>query len=395
MTLSNVLDLLVLAAMLFAALQGYRRGVLTALLGFTGVLGGVWFGAQLIDAVRPYLPLGPVGWVLMVTAIVAAVVGGQFGGEWLARRLLRIDRARRFRRIDALAGGFCQALAVPVAVWLLATAVAVTAGANIVAVLDDSKTVRTMDAVAPYWLVDMSRTLASPLRDLGPVLDDEWSTPPADPNLVPDAPIPAAPAAATAQRSVLRIAGTAVGCGRLSGTGFVIAPERVLTNAHVVAGMSEVSVQEAGRGLRATVVAFDSVNDLAVLAVPGLSAPPMVLAAAPADPGAGVMVLGYPGGGWYTAAAGRVLARSVRQVPDLYHAVVSSRWIYQVSGALREGDSGGPLVDSQGRVLGIVFAADSDARDIGYAMDVRRALGQLGGDSLRSSHSVPTGPCRL
>ncbi|MFB7723235.1 MarP family serine protease [Nocardia sp. NPDC056100] len=395
MTQSNVLDLMVLAAMLFAALQGYRRGVITALLGFTGVLGGVWFGAQLIDAVRPYLPLGPVGWVLMVTAIVAAVVGGQFGGEWLARRVLRVDRARRFQRIDAIAGGCCQALAVPVAVWLLATAVAVTAGANIVAVLDDSQTVRAMDTVAPYWLVNMSRTFASPLRELGPVQDDEWSTPPAERALAPDAAILSGPAAAAAQRSVLRVSGTAEGCGRLTGTGFVIAPERVLTNAHVVAGMSEISVREAGRALWGTVVAFDPGNDLAVVEVPGLSAPPVVVAAGPADPGASVMVLGYPGGGSYTAAAGRVLARTVRQVPDVYHVAVAPRWIYQVSGAVREGDSGGPLVDSQGRVLGIVFAADSAGRDIGYAMDVRRALGQLGGDALRSIRPVPTGPCRL
>ncbi|MDX5452903.1 MAG: acid resistance serine protease MarP, partial [Rhodococcus sp. (in: high G+C Gram-positive bacteria)] len=209
----------------------------------------------------------------------------------------------------------------------------------------------------------------------------------------PDPSVLASPVALDLHPSVLRINGIAPTCQRaLEGSGFVVAPERVMTNAHVVAGTSAVSVQTLGGALDAEVVLFDPAVDVAILSVPGLDVAPLEFAPAPADSGQDALVLGYPGGGPYTASAARIRETLDLQGPDIYRSGTVEREVYTVRGSIRQGNSGGPRVDEQGRVLGVVFGAAVDNSDTGFVLTAAEVSSQLAlaDDSFAA---VATGTC--
>ncbi|MFI6995918.1 MarP family serine protease [Nocardia sp. NPDC050175] len=378
MTLPNWLDLVALSVTVLAVFVGWRRGAITAVLGLLGVLAGAGLGVVIATVALSHLEPGRTRLLIVVLLIVALVAVGETAGHRLGHVARRAVRGHAAQRADAVGGSFVHALAVPLAVWLFA--VPLTMAPSLASAVHDSRVVRTVDDVAPYWLASLSSMLTAPLVDAGLVLPMA----PPDPSIIHTS-VPA-----DLQKSVLRISGPAPACARKQfGSGFVIAPERVLSNAHVVAGTTNVSVDTPSGPLPATVVQFDPVLDLAVLAVPGLTAPPVTVAPEPAKSGADAIVLGYPAGGLYTAAAARITQRTVNRVPDIYRSTTSERSAYTLNGAVHEGDSGGPLVDTQGRVLGMVFGVDANNVSIGLASTLPELLQHLG----QSATPVSTGTC--
>ncbi|MEU7141994.1 MarP family serine protease [Nocardia sp. NPDC046473] len=378
MTLPNWLDLVALSVTVLAAFVGWRRGAITAVLGLLGILAGAGLGAVIATVTLSQLAPGRMRLLIVVLLIVALVAVGETAGHRLGHVARRSVRGHAAQRADAVGGSFVHAVAVPLAVWMFA--VPLTMAPSLVSAVRDSRVVRTVDGVAPYWLASLSSTLTAPLVDAGLVL----------PLAPPDPSVVYTNVPADLQKSVLRVSGPAPACARKQfGSGFVIAPERVLSNAHVVAGTTNVSVDTPSGPLPATVVQFDPVLDLAVLAVPGLTAPPVTVAPEPAKSGADAIVLGYPAGGLYTAAAARITQRTVSRVPDIYRSTTSERSAYTLDGAVHEGDSGGPLVDTQGRVLGMVFGVDANNVSIGLASTLPELLQHLG----RSDTAVSTGTC--
>jgi len=165
------------------------------------------------------------------------------------------------------------------------------------------------------------------------------------------------------------VTGVAEACRkRIEGSGFVYAPERVMTNAHVVAGVREPQVEVGGRSLDAEVVLFDPARDVAVLAVDGLTAPALTPAPEQAEREQGAIVVGYPQDGPFRADAARVIRTQDARGKDIYQQADVVREIYSVRGLVRQGNSGGPLVDTDGNVLGVVFAAAADDQTIGYVL---------------------------
>ncbi len=377
LTVPNWLDLAVLAALAVAAVLGWRRGAIVGLPGLAGGLAGAILGAALSAAALGRFAPGVVRLLLAVTVIAGMVAFGAIAGHRAGRAARAAVSGPVTQRADALCGCLVHALAVPLVVWLFA------APLESAALVRDSTTVRTVDGVAPFWLSGLSEVLTGPIVDAGigrPLA-------PPDPGIV-EGPMPAA-----LRPSVLRIQDLAPTCGvRQSGSGFVIAPERVLTNAHVVAGSSKVSVDTATEPLAATVVQFDPTMDIAVLAVPGLAAPALTVAPEPAGPGTDAIALGYPRGGSYTASATRVRSRAARQVRDIYRTGLGEREIYTLDGAIQHGNSGGPLVDRDGRVLAIVFGVDENNSNVGFATSLPEVLDRLD-HAWRSDRPVDTGPC--
>jgi len=185
----------------------------------------------------------------------------------------------------------------------------------------------------------------------------------------PDAAVAASAPVQRARPSVLKVTGQAPSCRRSTeGSGFVFAPERVVTNAHVVAGVERPFVEVGQRRLPATVVLYDPDRDLAVLRVPGLSRPALAFSSAPADPADDAVVLGYPLDGPFRADPARIIERLRARGADIYGDDLVTREIYTVRGLVRSGNSGGPLLDAQGRVQGVVFAAAADDTSVGYAL---------------------------
>ena len=192
---------------------------------------------------------------------------------------------------------------------------------------------------------------------------------------------------------MVRISGTAYACGQnQSGSGFVIAPDRVVTNAHVVAGVDQPVVEAPnGQTLDGRVVYFDPEDDLAVIAVDGLEAPALALAGSLA-PGSDAVVDGYPFGGPFSSIPAEVLAVSNERIMDIYGQDSSVREVYTLAANIQPGNSGGPLLAPSGQVAGLVFARSSEQADLGYAM-TNSELQPVAGQASALSSPVTPGAC--
>jgi S1-C subfamily serine protease len=178
----------------------------------------------------------------------------------------------------------------------------------------------------------------------------------------------------------------------LEGSGFVIAPDRVMTNAHVVAGSNSVQIYASGNPLDATVVSYDPAVDIAILAVPNLPPPPLAFAQGDAKTGASVVVLGYPGGGNFTATPARIRELIKLSGPDIYRDPAPvTRDVYTIRAGVEQGNSGGPLIDLDGHVLGVVFGAAVDDPDTGFVLTADEVASQL--SRIGDTQMVGTGSC--
>jgi S1-C subfamily serine protease len=207
----------------------------------------------------------------------------------------------------------------------------------------------------------------------------------------PNAKIARDPEVRAAGRSVVRVLGTACGLG-VQGSGWVVRPGIVVTNAHVVAGQDDTTVQVGGDGpsVDAEAVLYDSRNDLAILRAPGIGGAPPLRLHVDARSGASAAVLGFPENGPYDVRPARLGQTAVVVTQDSYGRGPVQRSITAVRGLVRHGNSGGPVVDGSGRVVATIFAAATGSRRAGYAVPdgvVRDALGRL------RPGGVDTGPC--
>ena len=193
--------------------------------------------------------------------------------------------------------------------------------------------------------------------------------------------------------SVVKVSGIAPSCSRqIDGSGFVYAPERVMTNAHVLAGVVDPVVEAEGGRYDATPVFIDPEVDIAVLAVPGLPQVPLRFSGTAADTGDDSIIMGYPGGGDLFIGAARVRDRGEISGPDFRNTQTVVRDVYALYGNVRAGNSGGPLFDTDGTVLGVVFASAIDDPTTGYALTGPQ-VADAARTGQRASAEVGTGPC--
>ncbi|RQM35294.1 MarP family serine protease [Rhodococcus ruber] len=394
MTPSGWIDLLILLVVLVAASSGLRQGAVASALAFLGVVLGAVAGILIAPHVLVHVEEGRMRILAGIALIVVLVIIGEVAGMVLGRAARSNMHSPVARGVDSVVGAGLQAVAVLVAAWLLAIPLTASSQPEISAAVRGSRVLSTVDVLAPDWLRGIPKEFSALLDTSGlpDVIGPFGRTPVAEVE-PPDPSVLASPVALDLHPSVLRINGIAPTCQRaLEGSGFVVAPERVMTNAHVVAGTSAVSVQTLGGALDAEVVLFDPAVDVAILSVPGLDVAPLEFAPAPADSGQDALVLGYPGGGPYTASAARIRETLDLQGPDIYRSGTVEREVYTVRGSIRQGNSGGPLVDEQGRVLGVVFGAAVDNSDTGFVLTAAEVSSQLAlaDDSFAA---VATGTC--
>ena len=367
----NALDVVLVAAGVLFAVSGYRQGFVVGVLSFVGFLGGGVLGARVaprvaeLDAFVGFSPAAVGLAVVFLAATVGQVLATVVGGA-LRRRLTW----RSARRLDAAGGAVVSVLSLLLVAWLVGRAVASSPYPELASQVRRSAVMTTVDGLVP----DSGRRLFGEFRNL----IDERGFPEVFSDLQaadeagvrpPDVRLRQDPAVREVEPSVLKVTGVAESCRkRIEGSGFVYAPERVMTNAHVVAGVREPVVEVDGVSLDAQVVLFDPARDVAVLAVEGLRAPPLSPAAEDAEREQGAIVVGYPQDGPFRADAARVIRSQDARGKDIYQQDDVVREIYSVRGLVRQGNSGGPLIDTDGNVLGVVFAAAADDQTIGYVL---------------------------
>jgi S1-C subfamily serine protease len=389
------LDVTVLVLAAAFAVSGFRQGFLTAALSFLGFFGGAVLGAQVADPVASRFSNDSSWRVAVAVAVVLAfALGGQVIAVWLGRELRSRLTWRPAQRVDAILGALVSALAVLLVAWMVATPLAAAPYPRLSSAVRDSHLVRAIDEVVPRPV----RTLYASLRDVvraydfpevfGPLVPTRVRTVPA-----PDKALASSPAVDRARPSVLKITGVAESCARrVEGTGFVYAPERVMTNAHVVAGVTRPQVEVGGRQRPATVVLYDSTRDVAVLRVAGLGRPALPFATEKADTNDDAIVVGYPENGPFFVGPARIRDRMQIRGPDIYDDRTVVREVYSIYGDVRSGNSGGPLLAPNGSVYGVIFAAAIDQQKTGFVL----TAAEVADDASRgrnATEAVSTGDC--
>jgi S1-C subfamily serine protease len=390
----NLIDLIVLVAALVYAIGGYRNGAVVGAFSLAGFFGGAIIGAQVARPLGSRLAGGEAQIPIAIVCVLFVAVLGQMVGVWVGVRLRRYITWRPARAVDSIIGALLGVLSVLLVAWMVALPLASSPYPKLVSALHKSTIVRGVDEAMP----DAVRNVYSSLRRFidrsgFPPLFGDLSSPRIVDVLPPDQQLLQDPAVAAAQPSVLKILSEAPSCDRgIEGSGFVYAPHRMLTNAHVVAGAESVEVQQGSRALRASVVVFDPRRDVAVLDVPALSAPPLTFAPAPARANDSALVLGYPENGDFDVRAARIRGRETVVGHDIYGSGTIDRDIYAIRSVVRSGNSGGPLLVANGQVLGMVFATALDSSDTGFALtNAEIATDAAAGRS--ASAAVGTGGC--
>jgi S1-C subfamily serine protease len=393
MTPSQWLDIAVLAVAFIAALSGWRSGALGSLMSFAGVILGAVAGVLLAPHLVSYISGPRTKLFAALFLILALVVVGEVAGVVLGRAVRGAIRNRTVRTIDSVIGVGLQLVAVLVAAWLLATPLTSSDQPNLAAAVRGSKVLAQVDDVAPAWLKNVPTRLSTLLGTSGlpDVLQPFGRTPIVAVN-PPDPALAASPVVAAVQPSVVKIRGVAPSCQKvLEGSGFVVAPNRVMSNAHVVAGSDSVTIEADGNDYDARVVSYDPGADISILDVPSLPSQPLTFADKPAPSGTDALVLGYPGGGSFAATPARIREIIELNGPDIYRTTTVTREVYTIRGTVRQGNSGGPLIDLNGRVLGVVFGAAVDDADTGFVLTAREVGRQL--QKIGSTQPVSTGAC--
>lgn len=376
----NWVDLLVVLLAVLAAVSGARQGVVIALPAFLGVLLGAVAGVRLAPLLVRNFTSVPTRVGFAVAILILLVALGETLGVWLGRSIKSRIRNPKLAGVDNTLGAVLQGIVVFVVAWMIGLPLATSQQFPQVAqAVSNSQVLGAVNSVMP----SSARELPADLRRLFEVPDlpdvvAPFSRTPIQQVSPPNTALQNSAIVRDVQPSVVKIRGEAPSCSRmLEGSGFVIAPQRVLTNAHVVAGTDRVAVEVGGGELTAHVVYYDYNTDIAVLAVPNLTAPPLQLDTTQAHTGQDSIVLGYPLDGPYTASAARIREQMELPGPNIYDSQNVTRQVYTVYAVVRSGNSGGPLIEPNGEVIGVVFGAAVNDSQTGFALtaaQVEKAL---------------------
>jgi S1-C subfamily serine protease len=391
----SIVDLILIALALLFAFSGFRQGLIVSAASFLGFFGGAVLGAQLSGPVADRVDGSSVTrvFVALVVVLAGALLGQVLAGA-VGRAIRRKVTWEPVTMVDSVAGAVLSAAAVLLVAWMVATPLASSPFPPVASQVRQSALVQAVDRAVPDSVRSVYDNLREAIdrRGLPDVLDPLTPTQ-ARQVAAPDEALKSSPMVDQVKGSVVQIRGVAPSCSRqIDGSGFVIARQRVMTNAHVLAGVSNPVVTAEGQEYDATPVYIDEGTDIAVLAVPGLPQVPLTWAAAPVDTGADAIIMGYPGGGGLYVGAARVRDRGRISGPNFRDTGTVVRDVYALNGSVRAGNSGGPLFDSGGHVLGVVFASAIDDPNTGYALSEAEVSPALR-DGIPATTPVSTGAC--
>lgn len=368
----DFLDLALLLVAAAFALSGYRQGFVVGSLSFIGFVGGAVLGAQYGPSISRAIVGGQIQQaVVAVILLVSGAIIGQFLASSIGSAVRQSMTSQSSTALDAVGGSAVSVLSMLLIAWAIGSVLTASSFPMIVAQVDNSVVLATMDRVMPT----QAKTMFSEFRRLlatGPFPQvfsgigaaHLFAVSPPDPAVLNS------PGYLAARSRVLKVQGTALSCNRsIEGSGFVYAPQHVLTNAHVVAGVNEgpTVTTPDGTVYKSRVVLYDPQVDIAVLYVPGLNLAPLQFDGQGAA-GAGAVVAGYPLDHSFTAVPARIGGTQSAVGPDIYQTGQVNRQIFEIKAVVQPGNSGGPLLSPSGAVYGVVFAAAVGESATGFAL---------------------------
>jgi S1-C subfamily serine protease len=393
----DLLDIALIVIAAAFAVSGYRQGFIVGSLSFVGFVGGAVLGAQFGPSIARAIVGGQTQQdVVAVILLVSGAIVGQFIASSIGTAMRQTMTGRSSTALDAIGGSAVSVLSMLLVAWAIGSVLTASPFPVVVQQVNNSEVLRTMDKVMPSPAKTMFSDFRRMLAD-GPfpqvfsgIGTEQLITVPA-----PDPAVLSTSGYQVDRSRIVKIQGTAPTCDRLiEGSGFVYAPDHVMTNAHVVAGVTEgptgggggpVVTTVNGVNYTAQVVFYDPQVDIAVLYVPGLNMTPLQFAGQAAG-GADAVVAGYPENHSFTAVPARVAQIQTAKIPNIYQTDLVSRQIYEIRAVVEPGNSGGPLIAPDGGVYGVVFAAAVGEADTGFALTAAEVAGDA---SAGASATVP------
>jgi len=369
-----VLDLILIVIVVAFAVSGYRQGFIVGVLSFLGFVGGALLGAEFGPAISRALVGGQTQQdIVAVVLLVSFAVIGQFIASSVGAAMRSTVTWRSATVADSVGGSIVSMISVLLIAWVVGSVLNGSPYPVVDQQVNNSLALQTLDRVMPTpaktmfsdfrRLLAENSTYAQVFSGIG--AERILAIPAPDPNVLNS------PGVRAAAAGVVKVQGVAPSCGRsIEGSGFVISRDHIMTNAHVVAGVTQrqTVTTASGQTLTATVVYYDPQVDVAVLYVPGLSLSPLHFVGQ-ANPGDNAVVAGYPlDAQTLHAVPARIGGIQNAQGPNIYQTATVTRQIYEIRAVVESGNSGGPLLSSDGRVYGVVFAAAVGVDNTGFAL---------------------------
>jgi S1-C subfamily serine protease len=386
-----IIDILIVLVLISAAFRGREIGFVQQLFSTIGFFGGLFLGAKLqtytVDLASDQLTRFIITIITTLGLAFLLLVTGETVGIILKRRL----RVGQFiNRVDNEFGAVLSVISVLIAAWLLIAVMQSLPYPGIQQAIRDSHIATTINRRFPYApnIIAGVGHLIDP-NGFPQVFAGGEPNPPAHINIPSTSQLLAA--VNKDRASVVKVTGE--GCGGIvDGSGFVVGDDMVVTNAHVVAGISHEYVIDSNGNHSATAIWFDPDLDVAVLRVPNLAGDPLQLSTSIVGTGTPAVVLGYPGGGGFTANAASVLEHLTAIGRNIYGKGSTERSVYEIGADVEPGNSGGPLVSADGRVIGVIFARSTSYNRVGYALTTGQVVNAVNQASAQD-HVVTTGSC--
>lgn len=440
------LDVLLIVALAMLLVQGHRRGLWVVLGNLVGLVGGAAIAFYALPEVAEFVTAPQWRWAALIATLVLLVAAGQYVGAAIGEAIRLRVNLPALRLVDRLLGALATGLAGALVLWLVAFSIAASGSTAVTREVTRSRVIAALDTVMPDSLLAWAARSRSAVADLDVLPELELPAPvPESDDGVRAAPAPAAtpglpsaasspsdtatsapsasatpeepddaaapsatttapasststaapstPAASSASAAVVRLTGTAAQCNQVqSGSGVAVAPDRVLTNAHVVLGVDAPTVTDRARGVHAArIVHLDTAHDLAVLAVDDANLPVMPVGAELTG-GASASVLGYPDGGPFASTPATVQAVGEVPLGDVLTGAASMVDVYTLAADIRHGYSGGPVVDAAGNLAGLVFARAPGSDAVGYALTAD-TIAPVVAAAPGMTATVPSGDC--
>ena len=369
-----MLDLILIVIVVAFAVSGYRQGFIVGVLSFLGFVGGALLGAEFGPAISRALVGGQTQQdIVAVVLLVSFAVIGQFIASSVGAAMRSTVTWRSATVADSVGGSIVSMISVLLIAWVVGSVLNGSPYPVVDQQVNNSLALQTLDRVMPTpaktmfsdfrRLLAENSTYAQVFSGIG--AERILAIPAPDPNVLNS------PGVRAAAAGVVKVQGVAPSCGRsIEGSGFVISRDHIMTNAHVVAGVTQrqTVTTASGQTLTATVVYYDPQVDVAVLYVPGLSLSPLHFVGQ-ANPGDNAVVAGYPlDAQTLHAVPARIGGIQNAQGPNIYQTATVTRQIYEIRAVVESGNSGGPLLSSDGRVYGVVFAAAVGVDNTGFAL---------------------------